>query len=378
MLTCALTGLAGVAVASCGRDVREPSIAFTYNWGDPAFERFLQQRLDDTRPAGGDSIRLRVTTEGGWGKYGSSPLVAEVGRATAIAADSSVVAVVGPGGSREVLQVAPVYAAAELAAVIPTATSRLLSQAGPLLFRMAPDDSVQGSFIASFADTALGARRLAIYHSPDEYGIGLAAGTAATARARGLSIVERSPVRLVQPCADPEGAAYYATLVEALKAAAIPDAVVLATRTQETACFTSALRREWPHIHVIAGDGTFFDSSLLRGLGGRGEGMHLVAFWHAEVASAASESFVRDFTRIAGRTPRHGEAMFTDGVMLVAQAIREGAKTRAAVLRYLGRVGSELPAFEGASGQISFAPGAVRNLWMTRLQGDSSVLVRTP
>lgn len=369
--------LGALSIASCERAERQPKIAFTYNWGDPPFERFLQERLDATRPAGSDSIRLLVTNEGGWQAYGASQLAAEVGRATTIAADGAVLAVVGPGGSREVLQVAPVYAEAELAAVIPTGTSRLLAQSGPLLLRMAPDDSVQGSFIASFADTALGARRLAVYHSPDEYGIGLAAGTSSSSRTRGMSIVEQSPVRLVQECSEPVGAAYYATLVEALKAKARPDVVVAATRTQETACLTRALRKEWPDIHVIAGDGTFFDETLLSGLGGSGEGIHLVAFWHPEIGTPASEAFIRDFASSTGRPPRHGEAMFTDGVMLVAAAIRAGADSREEVFRYLQRVGTELPAYEGVSGPVSFALGAQRNLWMTRVEGRNSVLVRT-
>lgn len=369
--------LAAAAVAACGREARQPTIAFTYNWGDPAFERFLQQRLDDTRPTDGDTIRLRASNEGGWRAYGSSQLVAEIRRATQLAADPSVLAVVGPGGSREVLQVAPIYAQAGLPAVSPTATSRLLAQAGPLLFRTVSDDSVQGAFIARFADSALGARRLALYHTPDEYGIGLAAGTASSARTRGLSVVEQSPIRLVQPCSDAEGVAYYATLIAALQSRPRPDVVVLATRTQETACFTRALRRVWPRIHVIAGDGTYLDEALLRGLDGGGNGVHLVAYWHPALPSPASRAFLEDFTRTAGRAPRHGEAMFTDAVMLVAQALRAGADSREDVAAYLQRVGTDLPAFDGISGPISFAAGAQGSLWMTRIEGRTSVLVST-
>lgn len=364
------------ALLSCERAVPEPTIAFTYSWGDPPLERFMQERLNATRPPGGDSIRLLVTTEGGWRAYGPSLLAAEVGRATTIAANPNVLAVVGPGGSREALQVAPVYAAAGLAAVIPTATSRLLGQSGPLLFPMPANDSVQGSFIASFADSALGARSLAVYHSPDEYGIGLAAGTAATAADRGQRIIEQSAVRLLQPCGDASGFGYYLTLVAALKTRERPEAVVLATRTQETACLTRALRLEWPDLHVIAGDGTYFDESLLRQLDGRGDGMHMVAFWHPDVGGNASAEFVRDFTNSTGRAPRHGEAMFTDGVMMAAAAIRSGARTREAVVEFLRRVGTELPPVSGVTGQLSFAADARRDLWMTRVDGRRSVLVR--
>lgn len=372
----AVAAVTVLAAAGCGDGVREPAIAFTYNWGDPPFERFLRAQLDATRPPGGDSIQLRVYTDGGWQALGASPLVGEVARATTISADSNVLAVVGPGGSREALQVAPVYAEAGLAAVIPTATSRLLADLGPLVFRVAPDDSVQGAFIAAFADTALRAKRLAIYHSPDEYGIGLAAGTRATAAARGMSVIAQTPIRLIQPCRTPSDDAYYETLVQSLASVGIPDAVVLAVRTQETGCLTRALRRRWPTVHVIAGDGSYVSEELFQTLEGRGEGLHLVAFWHPDIGTPAAAAFARDFTRIAGRAPRHGEAMFTDALLLVAQAIRSGARTRADVARYLSRVGTELPAYEGITGAISFAPGAQRQLWMTRIAGSSSVLVR--
>ncbi len=367
--------LAAVCTAGCDRGPEEPTIGFTYNWGDPEFERFLVEELERTRPADGAVIRLRSYSAGGWTAWGASPLAAEIARATALAGDSTVLAVVGPGGSREVLQVAQVYAAANLGAVIPTATARLLDQSGPLIFRMAADDSVQGAFIAAFADSALSARRIALYHAPDEYGIGLAAGTASTAAARGIAIVEQSAIRLVQPCGDADGSAYYETLVSALAAREKPDAVVMATRTQETTCLTRALRKRWPDVAVVAGDGAYVDANLAAAAAGGGP-LFLVAFWHRDIGTPASDSFVAAFERSTGRAPRHGEAMFADGVMLIAAAIRDGNNTRAEIIEYLRDLGAARPAYEGATGSISFAADAPRRLWMTRVQAGTSVLVR--
>lgn len=375
-LLCLSVILAAAATASCGRGTSEPTIGFTYNWGDVNLERFVAEELERARPEGAVAIRLRTSSEGGWQAFGASPLAAEIGRATALAADSNVLAVVGPGGSREVLQVARVYAEAELGAIIPTATARLLAESGPLIFRMAADDSVQGAFITAFADSALGARRLAIFHTPDEYGIGLAAGTASTAAGRGIAVMEQSAVRLVQPCRSTEERAYYATLVSALAASGKPDVVVMATRTQETTCLTRALRAQWKDVTLIAGDGAYVDEALANAAASGTGALYLVAFWHRDIGNAKSREFVAAFERSTGRPPRHGEAMFTDGVLLAAAAIWDGADSRDDVLRYLRELGTTRPAFQGITGAISFAPGAPHPLWMTRVDSGAPVLVR--
>jgi branched-chain amino acid transport system substrate-binding protein len=352
-----------------------PAIGLTYNWGDAPLEQFAAHLLNDgVRPR--DSLALVFEHDGGWRAHGSSPMAAEVHRASMLAARREVLAVVGPGGSREALQVAPIYAEAGLATIVPTATSRLLASAGAHVLRLAPNDSVQGEFIAAFADTALGAKSLAVFHVPDEYGIGLAAGTAATASARGMQVIVRTPIALVQACGGGgEGDAYYARLASDLARRGRPDAVVLAMRTVEAGCLATALRARWPSIALIAGDGVYLDTPLFNTAGTAVDGMYLVAFWHPEIPSARAREFAVAYRRVTGREPRHGDAIFVDGVMLAAQAIRDGARTRAAVLRALRDVGTRRPAYEGFTGTISFAPGATRPLWMTRIVGRGSVLL---
>lgn len=359
----------------CSGGVDRPAIGFTYNWGDAPLERFVDHTLNEGVRAR-DSVRLVFQYTGGWTQYGSSPMAAEVRRASLIAADSEVLAVVGPGGSREALQVAPIYSEAGLAMIVPTGTSRLLADAGPHVLRLAPNDSVQGEFIAAFADTALGAKSLALFHVPDEYGIGLAAGTASTASARGMQVLVRTPIALVQACGGGgDGDAYYARLAADLARRGRPDVVVLAMRTVEAGCLATALRARWPGLALIAGDGVYLDTPLFNVAGTAVDGMYLVAFWHPEIPSAQAREFAVEYRRVTGREPRHGDAIFADGVRLVASVIRDGARTRPAVLRALREIGTRRPAFEGYTGTISFAPGARRPLWMTRIVGRGSILL---
>lgn len=371
-----LAGLALALAAGCGRGPASPAIGFTYNWDDDALERFIQQDVDrEVAARGGPSIRVLSSRTGGWRAFGSSPMTAEVRRAQILADDPDVLVVVGPGGSREVLQVAPLYAEAGVPMLVPTATSQMLDGAGAQLFRMAANDSLQGAFISAFADSALGARSLAVYHVPDEYGIGLAAGIAAAATARGVEIRERTPVRLLQSCLDDVGRRYYADLVRALGVRGRPDAVVLAQRTTEAACFTRALRARWPDLQIIGGDGVYLDATFREIAGAAAVGTYLVTFWHEDLPGETSQRFVAAFRRATGRMPRHGEVVFTDAARVATAAILEGARTRDAITAYLRSLGVTRPAFEGITGPIGFAPGAAHPLYMTRVAADASTLL---
>ena len=364
-----------LAAASCAREPANPAIAFSYSFGDTAFEGFLVDELERARPEGGVHIRVL----GGSSAFMAgdiTSLSAELRRATALVKDPTVVVAIGPGGSREVLQVAPIYREAGLAEIVPTGTSRLLGALGASVFLMAANDSVQGDFIGAFADTALRARAAVIIHAPDEYGVGLAAGTAAAFEARGVRLLDRIPIRLQLDCLVAADRAQHAAIVDEVALRGTPDVAVLATRTAESGCLARALRARFPAIQLIAGDGTYFERNLLLRAAGAAEGAFLVAFWHADVDRFGALGFRQRFEARVGRRARHGDAMFFDAVMLAGSAIHAAGASRLRVQEYLRGVGAEHPAFEGITGVISFAPGAPRNLFMTRVVGDRSELVR--
>ena len=189
---------ASILALGCGSEANAPAIGIAYNFGDTAFEGFLVDELERVRPQGAASLRV-VGASMAYRVEGLSFLAAEVRRATMIAQDPDVLIAVGPAGSREALQVAPIYREAGIPALIPTATSRLLASAGTPPFLLAANDSVQGAFIGAFADSVLHARSAVIIHIPDEYGVGLAVGTAAELESRGVRLIDRIPIRLLWP-----------------------------------------------------------------------------------------------------------------------------------------------------------------------------------
>lgn len=375
LLALVLVTGASLFAATCASDVAEPTIAFSYNFGDTSFEGFLMDELERTRPEGGERIRV-VGGAATFRSEGGGALSAEVRRATQLAEDASVLVAVGPGGSREVLQVVPIFRDAGLAQIIPTATSRRLGAAGPGVFLMAPNDSVQGAFIGAFADSVLHARTAVIIHVPDEYGIGLAAGTAAAFAARGVRLADRIPMRLTLDCGTPVDRAAHDAIADEVSLRGVPDVAVLAVRTVEAGCLARALRARFPGIGLIAGDGTYFDRSFLDRAEGAAEGAYLVAFWHPQLDRPGVREFTERFEARVGRTARHGDAIFFDAVMLAGTAIRVAGARRGRVASYLRAVGSTRPAFEGITGPISFAAGARRTLLMTRVTDRRSEVVR--
>jgi ABC-type branched-subunit amino acid transport system substrate-binding protein len=351
-----------------------PAIGFAYNWIDDFRREFMQSELDRTRPPGGDSIRL-VALDGGVTAYAPTPLGAEIQRATRFVNDPSMVAAVGPGGSREAMQVAPVYANGRRPDLVPAASSLLLRSAGAYSFMLSADNGVQGAFLAAFADTVLRAKRVAIFYVPDEYGVGLSTSVERDLRRRAVAVLDRAPVRFARECSSENDRLHYARIADQLARRGEPDAVVLVARTVVAACLIYALRGRWPTLQILAGDGVYLDNEVMDRAGPRAEGVYLVAYWHPATTRPASREFAARYRARTGRAARHSEAVFLDAVMLAATAIREVGADRAAVTAYLRSLGVTRPPYEGITGPLSFAPDARHELLMTRISGDSSVIV---
>jgi branched-chain amino acid transport system substrate-binding protein len=341
-------------------------IGFASNMGSPSAADVGQAALSASHRPGGPTIIVLASDQAPPPVAGR--LLGEVDRALRYARDPAVVALVGPGGSREALQTAPVYRDAGLANVIPTATSKLLRDLGPLSFLLAPNDSIQGEFIGRFVAERLRAKVAAIMYVPDEYGVGLAAGSAVAMGNRGVKITARLPVRPNQLCQPHVPRNSYDDVVADVFAYGVPDVIVLATRTRESACIARSVQRRAPVTRFVAGDGAVVQHAFLELVGAAADSMYFVAFWHHDRPDSASRAFVAQFRAIVKREPRHDDAMFYDAVMLVGQAIRNGGASRAAVAEYLSQLGRERPPYRGVTGPIAFTPGAPRPLLMTRLR----------
>lgn len=364
--------------AACTRAPADVEIAIGYGNGSPpnAITVASEVIAAAERPT---ETRIRATIDPRPSANGTTlSLSDEVEHATRVVANKKVMIAVGPGGSREALQAAPIYRDAGVPELLPAATSRLLRTAGPWTFRLSPDDSVQGEFIGRFVADQLHGHAVTLFYIADEYGLGLSAGTAAALAQRGVRVVDRVPVTPSKRCQPQSPTNEYENQVAASLKHGTPDVVVIAGRGGETACIARAAHAHVPAARFVAGDGAEATEQFLQLAGAAADSLYLVAFWHPDRDDAASRAFVAHFRRVVGRMPRHSDATWYDAILLAAQAIREAGADRAAIRGWLESLGRTRPPYQGVTGPIAFTPEAVRPLVMIRVRGSGTVLAPVP
>ncbi len=286
----------------------------------------------------------------------------EAHRAERFAAIPDLVAVVGHGGSRGSLAAAPVYNAARIPQIVPTSTSRLLTGIGPWTFVLSPNDSVEGALLARFAVRGLQARRATIFYVNDEYGVGLRDGALLELERLGTQVVDQVPLGLVNDLP---------TLLDASFLRGHPDVLIVAHRQGVTGTIARLAQERIPGMRVLAGDGALALPLLPDNAGPAADSIYVAAFWYPDSTDARDQAFVESYREATGVTPLASATMSWDAIMLLVQAIREVGADRAAIRRWLERLGVERPAFEGITGAITFRPDAPPRLGIVRLRhGD--------
>lgn len=122
----------------------------------------------------------------------SASLARTVGRR--FVSNRSIMGVIGPSTSQAVISSSGLFKTANLAAVSGSATRTDLTNGRfPTFFRVVPNDAVQSPSIANFAISKLGAKKVVVVDSQDDYSTALAKGVTYRFRIRGVT-VERASV----------------------------------------------------------------------------------------------------------------------------------------------------------------------------------------
>ena len=301
----------------------------------------------------------------------AEPAHLEIRRAQSMVARGDIVGVIGHSGSRGSLAAAPVYAAAGVVQIVPTGTSRLLAAAGPWTFVLPPNDSVEGVFIAEFVRDRLRARSVVIFYINDEYGIGLRDGVRSALAVGGVRLLREVRYDLGSDLG---------VLVDAAVRDEVPDVVVVAGRTGQTAAIARRLRSSRLRCRIVAGDGSYALPDLVTLSGPAAEGIHVVTFWlPGGTSDLASQRLARTVRLRLLREAGSPDAMVYDAVRLLAAAVGAVGDDPAAVRRYLLELGSTRPHFRGLTGEIEFGAGARSpRFTMGVLRGDRLVPVEPP
>lgn len=347
--------------AACRVPAGPVRIGFAVLDADPRTLELAQQAIDAWHTTRLAEIH-RVTRADTRRDLGASVVDAEY-----LARMPGLVGVVGHAGSRGSLMAAPVYAESGIPLVVPTGTSRRLQALGPHVFPLAPDEEAEGEFIVRFATDKLAARRVSVVHQyADEYSIGLYDAVIAALARRGLTPAD---VIGVNPDSD------VTRIVSASTDRVVPDAVIVAAGSAASRIVVRALLERLPAVPIVAGDAVVLDRAFSDSLGSAAPPVYAVAFWHPDSPRAQSRAFVAQWRCHPGASPDGTDAMYYDGLVLMAAAVRAVGADRSAVRQYLAELGQSRPPHEGVTGPISFGPNRSINLVMTRLDHRAAVSV---
>jgi branched-chain amino acid transport system substrate-binding protein len=302
------------------------------------------------------------------------PLLPDVSSAHILRATSvlrlPVVAVIGHEGSGPSLAAAPVYNAARIVQLVPTGTSRLLARAGEWTLALAPNDSVEGRFVAGFVRERLRARSVTIFYNNTEYGIGLRDGVRSALAGSGVQVLRAARY---------DGSADLGVLVQAALRRGVPDAVVIAGYALDAARIAGELRDRGVRVPIVAGDGAHALPDLVTPRPDAVAGMYVVTFWLPGSADSVTRRFEAVVRSRLGREPAARDAMVYDAVRLLATAVGAVGDRPGRIRAYLLSLGAGRPRFRGITGEIGFGAlaGAPRFV-MGQVRGTLVVPAEAP
>lgn len=260
--------------------------------------------------------------------------------------DSDVSAVIAGAYSSVALAAAPVYNGGRrpLVQLSPSASSPLLSDAGPYTFRLCPSDLAYGGALAQTASDR-GYNRVAILYVNDAYGRGVRQTFVAEFSRLGGEVVELDPFLATAPDVGP----YLQRMLREKRV----QAVVLAANQDEGLPVLRELRAARLNVPILAADGM---SGAERTNPALMEGALVSSGYIALDPEERNLAFVNAYRKRfpdAG-WPDQGAAATYDAVHLLAGVIAAVGNDRKRVRDRLAATGTSAPAFDGVIGRVAF------------------------
>jgi branched-chain amino acid transport system substrate-binding protein len=321
-------------------------IAAVWSWETRREMRFgegLDLAVDEVNASGGvGGRRLEIVRFDDRESVDEGRLVAQ-----RIAADPSIVAVVGHLQSYVAVPAAEIYDRAGLVMISPTSTDLELTSRGyQQVFRVAMTGADIGRQMAEYA-SGQGLRRMAIYYVRNGYGRGLANAFEERAAGAGLLVVARQSY---DADGRPSDAVFEQTAREWKEVEF--DGVFVAGEVPSAARFVVIARREGIGVPILGGD-AMAGSPLITEGGRAVEGTIVASFFHPAEPRTAVSTFVGAFKKRYGMEPDAGAAVAYDSIRVLAQAMREGESAVPAVVARQLRGLKEWP---GVTGPFTFDP----------------------
>ena len=210
-----------------------------------------------------------------------------------IKAGKRVLGVVGHYNSGQTLAAMEIYKDLPIVIITPTSSEATLTQLGyKNFFRVNANDSTQASVDAAYLVNKLMAKKVAIVHNDDPYGIGLGKALADQLGKLGAQAVLNLQVKVEQ--------SKYITEVQKIKSAA-PDAVFYAGYEVETPYLRRQLVDAGVKVPFMASDGAFL-SPTIDEAEGAAEGIYLSNF-APEPKAVVQAQWIKAYQDVEYRNP---------------------------------------------------------------------------
>ena len=298
----------GLLVMGCHDGARRSTPVLVVVTGMAPVVELAKQDVRSLTPERGQEIRVVVDTES---TAGGERVDNEANRAERLVDTPGLFALVGHLGSRGSLAAAPVYNHAEVVQLVPTATSHLLGDVGPWTFTLSPNDSVEGAALGRFAAEYLGARRVALFYVPDEYGMGLRVAVMRKLREHDVRVVDNVPV---------VAGADLEILLASFIRRSPPDLILSLCPVTQTGNLARIASQLQPGLRVLAGDAATSLSQLIEAAGQAADSIYVATFWIPPGTTDAGRKFTARYQAMTGQTPEAGDALIYDAIMLLATA----------------------------------------------------------
>ena len=260
--------------------------------------------------------------------------------------DSGVVAVIGHIYSSTTLAAAKVYndPTNPVTQISPSATSPVISQAGPYTFRVCPSDLQYGGALAHFVQRNLKLSRGAVLYVNNDYGRGVRRTFEQEfARVSG-EVTEIDPFL--------EGTPQVGAYLERISQTPGVDFLVLAANIDEGTKVLQAIRDKGYRGAILGGDGL----DGIEDAGPIGEGVYVATVYLPSENTDRNRKFLAAYREKfpLGNPVDYSAAATYDIVYLLRDAMLRGGTDRKLLRDAVAAIGQTQPAFSGLTGSIAF------------------------
>lgn len=276
-----------------------------------------------------------------------------------------IVAEIGDFTSTACLAAAPIYEAAGMVQLSPTASHPDFAPSGDYMFGIVGTQAQEGPFNVEFiAQDYLGIESVAVVYINNDWGVATMENFVKAAEEKGLEITSTEPHM--------EGETDFSALLTNLQRGD-PEGIYIADMYNEASLIVRQIDRMGWDLAKL-GPSSVFSMEFLDLAGEAGEGVvtNTIFYW-AEERDLVQE-YIAEFRKRAGRRPNLHAAVAYDSMLLLADAIERGGFERSDIRDALAETGT----FIGVTGkfQLTDAGDVIRQYLILEVKDNDWVVLQ--